>query len=822
MKSVILIYLSTLLVFITGIVHAEACWHVVLGPEHETEQAVALAVADLQETGAGMGLTFVTVSDAVELPAGNCIVVGDASRNRHTAALLSRFRLSADVLTSPEGYAIHTLGAGDSKAMIISGGSVVGDVYGLYWVWDRMRVNRDIPDINVVREPAMSIRLGAAWGRHAYGGSTMEQIQTALRHSFNWVSGPTVLDLVPWNVEPEATANEKNREAARELINYAHSLHINYYAFANAFTYHPSLLEEFGATLNPCDPKFWDCVQKEYRRLLQALPELDGISLCNDDISGFWDRYLPFDVMHDAPECDWSYVKRYNTFVSKVHEVVAGEFNKTYFHFTWGLREHEAHCQPEVFRAIFDETIPANNLYLMPKITRGDRWWYQPYNATFNQTPHNTLILFETMNYYEGSTSNLFPTFAGKYYQRGIQTFLAPENSNVRGAAALAGAPQNAWDTTGAYSYVLYRLMWDPYESMEQIARDFCTIHFGEAVADDMAQIYLLSPSAYKYGLHIEPLSYGQFNSLLHMRVNVFPAEGYTAIDNGKEHLRFLKRIYLCCDPWRTETLHALEQGKQSAEQMMALYEGVKSRMADSALATDIGNRLAMTHNLIRTNIGYVRTLFGYFDYMENATAENLAALTAEYDALNTAKTDFMNTPGFGYKLFGVDVLLRNAADAIRDIEEAKRRLEATPDLRELEDIIAAQQQHYREVLEQHKDKAVKFARFEVLVDGQDMLIVSGGQYRIENIRWDGAYAKVDEMLVPLPKENVTVLPLDIESRPMHPFVLEQPSAENDYSVRIYLDDAPGGNGWMKFDLYYIPEAPQQLGLQVPWTVAHE
>lgn len=64
----------------------------------------------------------------------------------------------------------------------------------------------------------------------------------------------------------------------------------------------------------------------------------------------------------------------------------------------------------------------------------------------------------------------------------------------------------------------------------------------------------------------------------------------------------------------------------------------------------------------------------------------------------------------------------------------------------------------------------------------------------------------------------VTVIPHDIESRPMHPFVLEQPSPENDFTVKIYLDDMPGGNGWMIFDLYYIPESPESLGLQIPWT----
>ncbi|HEX73298.1 MAG TPA: hypothetical protein ENN65_08295, partial [Candidatus Hydrogenedentes bacterium] len=495
-------------IIITGIVSlfaatatgGQVTWHIVLGLEHAGDEAVRCAVEDLQETGGEMGLDFVTAQDSEPPLDVNRIVVGDEARNRITATYVERGTLNTASFSTSEGYAIHTQHEGGTRTIVVAGASVIGDVYGLYWIWDRLRVHKDMPDINVLREPAMGVRLGAAWGRNAYGGSTREQMRIALRNSFNWVSGPAILDLTPWSSEPEAEENAHNRVAARALIAYAHSLHMRYYSFANAFTYHPSVLEEYGATLSPCDPRFWDAVQEKYRRLLQSLPELDGISLCNDDISGFWGGYLPFDVTREAPECDWSYVKRFHTFVSKVHDVVVGEFGKTYFHFTWGLRDHEVHCQPEVFRAIFTDHIPTDNLYLMPKITRGDRWWHQPYNATFNQTAHDTIVLFETMNYYESGGANIFPTFSGQYFQRGLQTFLMPEDSNVRGAAALAGAARDAWGTNSAYSYVLYRLMWEPDAPMAEIARDFCAIHFGPEAAEYMAQIYMMSPSAYKYG----------------------------------------------------------------------------------------------------------------------------------------------------------------------------------------------------------------------------------------------------------------------------------------------------------------------------------
>ena len=69
-----------------------------------------------------------------------------------------------------------------------------------------------------------------------------------------------------------------------------------------------------------------------------------------------------------------------------------------------------------------------------------------------------------------------------------------------------------------------------------------------------------------------------------------------------------------------------------------------------------------------------------------------------------------------------------------------------------------------------------------------------------------------------LPAEPLTVIPVDIESRSYRPFVLEQPSKHNDFTVTIYLSDFPcHGYSWWRFELYYIDKTPEELGLAVPW-----
>ena len=795
----------------------QAQWTVVTPSALQADEAVAVALEDLQETSAGLGVQLVVVDDTAATSTAS-ILLGSPSVNRQTQALLGGAFRPPSPPDNPEGFRITPWAQTHQPHLLLSAGGPLGYAYGLYWIRDRMLVHKEIPvDLEALREPAFPIRLGGAWGRWGFGGRSKEEMRIALRNSINWVAGAPVLDLVPWESEPEATHNARTREETRELISYAHSMHMKYFAFANEFTYHPSLLEKHNATLSPADPKFWDALQDKFRMLFTALPELDGIELCNDDISGFWEHYRPYDLLHENPEADWSYPKRFRTFVKKVHEVVAGEFDKEYFHFTWSLSDHEQHTQAAVYRDIFTDDIPTNNLYLMPKVTRADRWWHQAYNPTFNQTPHETIVLFETMNYYEGGRTPLFPTFSGDYFQRGLQTFLMPHDSNVRGVALLASVRGDSWSTRDAYAYLLYRLMWDPYEDMNQIARDFCAIHFGPAAAEGMAEIYRQSAHAYKYGLHIEPISYGQYNSFYHMRVGVFPVEGYPGIDGGREHLEWLRKIYLRVRPWAEETLDDIRDGHAVAEQMYGRFQEIRGDLSDSAVANDLENRLDMTRHLIETNQRYVESMLAYFDYFDQPTEERKMRLE---DALNETRTTcarFAALPGFDYKLWGVETLLAAMASALENLEAHQRTLEATPNREELEAAIAAQQRRFATVLADHKVGAVKFAHVRIQVDGRDILHIHGDSYRIEHIRWDHPHVQEFTFSAPLPRQEVTVIPHDIESRPLHPFILEQPSPTNDFTARIYLDDLPGGQGWMEFDLYYIEESPEALGLAVPW-----
>jgi len=619
---------------------------------------------------------------------------------------------------------------------------------------------------------------------------------------------------VPWNSEPQRAENQKHRARTGELAEYAHSLHMKFMSFGTEFTYHPSLLAEFGTTLSPSDPRFWDAVRAKFRRLLQAVPELDGVATFTGEEQSYWGDYKTFDVMHDGKGCDWSLAKRYRTFVKAVWDVVAGEFDKDLLHRTWITNAYEQQSQPEVYRRIFTDDVPTRNLYLIPSFTQNDRWWYQPYNPTFNLTPHNMMAVFETMDYHAGA--NVFPTYPGTYFQAGLESIRRARNSNLKGASLDLPAKEG-WDTRSLTAYTVARLTWDHKQDPKDIAADYCAITFGESLAEAMAEICLLSPAAYKYGLYIEPVAYGAFSSLPHIRVGSFVAEGYPSIDGGKEHLEFLRGIYLRCKPWLPQTLTYLDHGLDVANTMEKRYAAVKPLVSDRRLAAEVENSLRLTRLLIQTNNRYAKAFFAYFQYLAEPTEANRQALRRLFEELTTARKDFVETPGYDYRLFGVDQLLKNVRQALEDLQRAKRTLARAPSSEEIEQTVKQQQRRYRELLRTHANRAEKILYWEGRVDGRDILSVRGDDLEIEHLRWDPIYFHNHTFAKPLPRRAGTVVPEDIESEPMHPFILEQPSEKNNYTAKVYLYDVPGGAHWVKFNLYFIDESPEALGLNVPW-----
>jgi len=809
MKTKSIIVLTITIILSLGSALAQNEWSIMVSGEQLKDEAINVAINDLVTAGGEYHISFKIIQSPPQ-DGMSVIVVGNEERNNIAKQMLSDYNLQMEEVNHPEGYVIKTWSKDEQKIIFISGGSELGDAYGIYWIWDRLRVNKQMTEINVQRQPSLPIRYTRVRVR------SIEDIQRALRYGLNTVYLGDQLGLGIWGVEPEDSENRENREKIQFLIDYTHKLHMKCLAFGTEFTFHPNLLEEFQASLSPCDENLWKALQEKYRRVLKALPELDGVATFTGPEQSFWGDYKKFNLMHGDLDCEWPLDKRYRTFVKKVQEVVVGEFGKIYHHRTWMTNMFEQQARYEVYKKIFTDEVPVENLYLIPSFTQNDRWWHQRYNPTFNLTPHQMLAVLEPMNYYESSKSNIFPTYPGIYYQAGLESVLEVPNSNLKGLSCDLYGPEN-FRTPRLSAYTVFRLGWDYMEDPLQIAEDFCAIFFGPEAAKDMAKIYMLSPVAYKYGLFIEPVAYGEFNSLPHIRVGTFPAQGYPVIDNGKEHLAFWRKIYLRCKPWITETYDDLDHGFETAKKMRDMFKLVKSLIKDSDIAQQVEVTLEMTYQFVHTNNLYVRTVFAYFTYLDDPSTENKIILTNTTNYLKNTIAAFKSVPDFNYKLFGVDQILSNAEQILADRSKALEILDKAPTSERIENTIALLHKRYNHIFQEYEGELTKILHFEGQIDGRDILRIQEDSYEIEHLRWDPPSIKECSFENPLPKKSGSLILQVNQSREVFPFVLEQPSKDNGYTAQIYMYDIPEGRDWVKFDLYFIDKTPEELELVVPW-----
>lgn len=786
---------------------AAANWTIVTSPELAKDAAIQSAIEDLRTDGNAIGIS---IKSATQIPEqfDGLIVVGDPGRNASTAALLERKTVRLQGVDDPQGFEIRTVPHAGSRLMVIAGGSIRGDVYGLYWLWDRMRVLKSIPDLDLIRTPRLPIRLTSA--------TDARGLRIALRHTATWVTGGSILDLVPWKAEPEATRNRTNRAQLKALIKAAHVMRLKFLAVGDEITYHPSLLEEFGATPDPGDPNLWKALQEKHRRLLRALPELDGVSIRTGELTRTSGSYKPFDVMHEPAESDWSLEKRYRTFVKKMHQVIVDEFDKVYFHRTWATNTWEQHSVPEVFIRTFTPDVPTRNLYLSPYMSLADRWYYQPFNPTFNLTRHKMVVLLSTLDYHaHGVGVPVCPSFPGAYHQGGLQGVLSAGTSNLVGVHF--GVPAVlGWDTASLTAYTVFRLAWNPDADIRQIAEDFAAIHLGRKAAVTMAEILVLSQQAYKDGIYVKPVAESiRGNTLPHLRLTVFTLQGIPQIDKGRNHIEWLEtKIY---EPSRgriDEALEHLDRGLDAAIRMEELYADVRSDIEDPKLARQVGDGLQLTRLLVETNNRYIRTCYAYFRYRAQRDEEGREGLVSSLAALTDARKRFVEAPGFCYQLYGVDQLIESAKDVVADLDKAERTLARAPDRGQVERLLVSQQDEHARILQSHAKSAVKVVHWRGKVDGRDILRIRGSRIDVEHIQGDRIDAVDYAFTNPLPERCVTVLVKDIESRDSQPFLLEQPCRDNDYTIGIYLKDGIPSYTWWEFELYYVDATPEGLGMK--------
>ncbi|MBI2434244.1 MAG: hypothetical protein HYV26_15415, partial [Candidatus Hydrogenedentes bacterium] len=479
--------------------------------------------------------------------------------------------------------------------------------------------------------------------------------QNALKHQYNFLVIGNSEDYMPWPGTQYAQRSERFLVYLKRFIEIAHQYHLRLLLIGDEFAYLPEYLAAHGATTSVKDPKLWEVLQQKYRELLQAVPELDGVATrIGEQIPKLDFRML--DVVH-GPEAapDPRIEERYRKFIQSVYSVAVGEFGKWYLHRTWVTNVHEQHSIADIFARTFTPDVPTDRLLLAIKLTAGDQWYYaEPFNATFGQTPHTTLLQAELYSGYQGLGANL--DYPAAYFQAGLQWAVE------RGARGVLNSPPFDDERGAAIYEVFSRLSCDPYANLEQLTRDWAAAWLGGAVAEDAAKVMLAAPAALRDGLYLRPASLRNWNPLPHVRVRQFVVKGVPDFDQGKAHDAFLRGLYLECRPWLRETEEDLERGQSRYRALLTSFNQWRANAANQPHAELMEEMLRHGDALLRLNQVYAQAFFRYFRYREDRSAESKRALRGTIEQLQDAiyqyEKDFDLYDLIGIKSFA-DLALR-------------------------------------------------------------------------------------------------------------------------------------------------------------------
>ncbi len=715
-------------------------------------------------------------------------------------------RFDSEVLPA-EGYAWTTEGG----RLRLRAGSALGAAYALERIAWLTRALRSFPPPAGDDRPVLPYRFfiirpvvtnsleGPPAGPAEIARSVQEfrqRLRDALRFGYNYVVIAGLEHYVPTEEKPYAERSERYRRHLHAAIREAHAHHLKVLLIGDEAIYLPSWLAAAGARPSVKDPRFWVALQDKYRRLLRAVPELDGVATrIGEFIPGH--GFASLDVIHSRePEPDPRIEERYRLFLTRIHEVVSGEFGKLLLHRTWVTNDWEQHSVPEIYRRTFTSALPADNLFVAIKLTKQDAWYYgSAFNPTFGHTPHRTIAQAELYSQYQGlGTVADFPA-------RWMGAAL--EWATERGAQGVLTTQPLPNLLSPGILYVFSRLSWNPKSDVRGAAREWVAATFGPAGADDLTSLLLNSAEVARHVYYLPPVALDGWDPLPAIRVDKFVAKGNPRWDHGRGHDQFLRSLYLKLKPYFDDTYAQAGRGFELAGKMQTDFGRLRERMEPSPQAAQFEEILRHTTAVAALTRDYTRAMLSYFAYREQPSAARRERLEADSAKLKASAAAYRQAHRF-YGLAGIDQTLELTARMLEDRERAERVLRDAP----TEQQIAARFREAREEDQRLLDgnpRAELILRWKGTIDGRDILHIRGDQIRVEPISGDGVHAVTARFARPLPRaagSRWAIRPVAVRGVA---YVMTPPGPDNDFTLSIYLDDPDPGSGVFDFEVYRIP-----------------
>lgn len=621
-----------------------------------------------------------------------------------------------------------------------------------------------------------------------------ESLREALRFGYNGVVFRGLEHYVPSDDPVYGPRSERYRKYLKAIVAEAHAHHIRVIPYAEEAIYLPAWLARVGARPSVNDPNFFKAMADKYRRLLRAVPELDGVTPCVGEIIPSYE-FRALDVVH-SPESspDPRIEERYHRFFEAIRAVVAGEFGKLMLPWTWATNDWELSGVPDVYRRTFGP-MPPEKLHPVIKLTKQDAWYYgTAFNPTFGQTRHTNIALAELASQYQGLGTVV--DFPARWAGAALQFAVDRGSTGVMTGRPLANLLQPG------VLYAFSRMSWNPKADVDEIVHEWTAATFGPAAASDVARILFLGSDAARATFYWQPVALDGWPPQQHIRVNQFVLKGNAFWDQGREHDAFLRTLYLKLKPYAAETYADAARGRELTETMRTVFNGVRERIQPPAAADKLGQLLLHQEATTALTRDYTRLILSYFAYREKRTSAARELLSRDTSAMRLSASSYREQHKF-FELTGIDQTITLASRALQDLDAAEQTLREAPTPDEIRRRISTATEEYRKLLAEHP-QAERFLRWKGSVDARNILRIQGDRIRTERLTGDGIHAVEASFDKPVPQ--------DAQGRwvikPLRPrgivHVLEAPAEGNAYTLSLYVDDPEASSAVLEFEVYRI------------------
>jgi hypothetical protein len=300
------------------------------------------------------------------------------------------------------------------------------------------------------------------------------------------------------------------REYFRNLIRIARKHGMDFYLYSDEFVYTPPLGEWVGE-ISDNNPKLWEAYQAKYDEVLTQLPEAAGVLLRLGEIyvyKGYKGKNI-VDSRGYNPE-------RYRRLIDETWKITCQKHGKKYVHRTWTVTENYIHSQPDLYEDVFSGQ-KKEGLIVSIKHPQTDFWYYQPPNPTIGMCEQNQVVEFQCRREYEGM--GVFPAVPWRDFKNDMvriskkKTVLGYWLWPNEGGNAVGNnnEPQThysflkgfaAWNE--ANTYLAAALGHNPKAKVKDILNNWAKAMYGDAAADNVTSILLISQRAVETGLYNE------------------------------------------------------------------------------------------------------------------------------------------------------------------------------------------------------------------------------------------------------------------------------------------------------------------------------